>query len=68
MNIINYLKIVGYDYLALAKGDGVTDDSFVIQQRIDAGLMPLKGGEGKTFLCSKAIHIGDNCLFDGRAT
>jgi len=59
MDVINYLKAVDYDYLPCAKGDGVTDDKWVIQQRLYAGLECLKSTVGSCYLLNKPVVLRD---------
>ncbi len=63
MNIIGYLKAIGYDYLPLCYCDGVTDDSRIIQARLDAGLDPFKRrGISEQYLLKNTIVKKSNNL------
>ena len=74
MNLTNHLKAIGYDYLPLCHCDGVTDDSRIIQMRMNAGLDPFKTNNpndksfaiSKSFTISKAINVPSGLVIDGK--
>jgi hypothetical protein len=56
-SFISALKGMKYDYLRypLPVGDGVTDDTKAIQDRINAGLEWIHGSKGQEFLVTKNL-------------
>ena len=66
-NIIGYLKACKYDFMPLCNADGVTDDSQIIQRRMDHGLDPFKAkGMKNGFLINKPINVDSNFVFNGK--
>ena len=68
MNLTKHLKAIGYDYLPLCHCDGVTDDSRIIQMRMNAGLDPFKTNNPthKSFAINKTINVPSGLIIDGR--
>ena len=67
MNLTKHLKAIGYDYLPLCHCDGVTDDSRIIQMRMNAGLDPFKTKniDKKCFSLKNSIHVPSNFTIGG---
>jgi hypothetical protein len=68
MNLTNHLKAIGYDYLPLCHCDGETDDSRIIQMRINAGFYLFKAEtpNHKAFAINKTINVPSALVIDGR--
>ena len=69
INIISHLNRVGYDYLEMPKGGGITDDSKIIQARAWASKFN-KGINGNIFgsgTCriEKSIKFPTNITLNG---
>lgn len=55
--LISQLKHSKYDHLPKPAGDGVTDDTMIIQARINAGLDPFCGASGDNYLISETLIL-----------
>ena len=69
IDIISHLNRAGYDYLNKPVGDGITDDSRIIQarafaSRFNSGIsaIPLDGGR---FFIGKTIKLDGNIKITG---
>lgn len=63
-NVTECLKHSRVDYLPLPVGDGITDDTEIIQARETAGLPWLVGSKGSKFRITRTINLRNGSGWD----